>query len=235
MLTTMDTSSVGEVVSPFLLPCNFIITGQTGAGKTELVKKMLFHIDKLFLPPPDRIIYVYTLYQPIFDEMERQLGSKITFRNDIPTGEELKEHYQETKESSLVILDDKLSSLDSSKSGKNLVELTTVIARHCKISLMFLLQNLYHNSSSAREIALNCQVNIIFRNDRSASQITRLASQIMPGNIPYFRHSYELATARPYGYLVIDLSPNIDKKFRLKSNIIPGDDLRIYLPNNAAH
>lgn len=221
--------------SPFHLPCNFIITGQTGSGKTALVSKMISHADQLFSPPPDRIVYVYTLFQPIFDEMEKKLGPKISFRNDIPSAQELTDHYQETKESSLVILDDKMGALDSSKSGRNLIELTTVIARHCKISLMFLLQNLYHNSTSAREIALNCQVNIIFRNDRSASQVTRLASQVMPQNIPYFIQSYEMATSMPYGYLVVDLCPNTDKKFKLKSHIIPGNDLRIFLPNNAAH
>lgn len=226
----MEDGREPESLVKITLPCNVVLSGQIGVGKSALVCRMLEHSEGLFTNPPDRVIYVYSIYQPLYDELEKKLGSKITFRNDIPTADELADHYKSTKESTIVVLDDKMTSMDDSKSGKNLVHLTTVVARHSQVSFFFLLQNMYHNSSSAREIALNCQVNIIFRNDRSASQITKFASQVMPHNIQYFLQSYQLSTAKPHGYLLVDLCVNSNRKYMLRSDIIPGEDLKIYLP-----
>lgn len=186
------------------------------------------------MPSPDRVIFVYSIFQSAYAELEKKLGEKIQFRTDMPSEEELKEFYEETGQSTLLVLDDKMTSLDNGASGKNLVRLTTVLCQHCKVSAMFLLQNLYHNTQSAREIALNCLIYIIFRNDRSASQITKFATQVMPGKLQYFRQSYEMATSEPYGYLVVDLTPNLDKKFKLRTHVLAGQDLKIYLPSNAA-
>jgi hypothetical protein len=42
--------------------------------------------------------------------------------------------------------------------------------------------------------------------------------------------SYDRATSAPYGYLLIDLSPNGDKKFQLRTNIFKGEDLIVFTP-----
>ena len=220
-------------VQPFLLPNCFFISGKTSSGKTELVKNMLLDHRHVFKPSPDRVVYVYTIFQPAYEELEKALGEKIQFRTDIPAESELKEFYEETGQSTLLILDDKMLSLDNGASGKNLVRLATVISHHCSVSVMFLVQNLYHNTQSAREVALNCSVTIIFKNERSASQLTKFGTSILPGKLQYFLQSYELSTSDPYGYLVIDLSQNLDKKFKLRTHVLAGQDLKIYLPSNA--
>ena len=222
-------------VAPFSLPTCFLFAGYSQSGKTYLLKNMLLNMDAVFNPAPHRVIYVYTIFQDAYRELEKNLGDRIQFRTDIPTKEELVQYYEETGMSTMLCLDDKLGSLDNGKSGRNLVELTCVVAHHCKVSIVYLLQNLYHNTDSSREVALNSSVIILFKNERSASQVRKLAGQIFPGNIKYFLHSYELATARPHGYLVVDLTNNLDKKFKLRSHILPAEDLRIYLPSNAAY
>jgi hypothetical protein len=52
----------------------------------------------------------------------------------------------------------------------------------------------------------------------------------MPGQVQYFMKSYELATANNYGYLIVDLSPNIDNKLKLRTHIFAGDTTIVYLP-----
>ena len=52
----------------------------------------------------------------------------------------------------------------------------------------------------------------------------------MPTQIPYFMVNYDLATAQNYGYLVVDLSANIDNRYKLKTNIFPQDQTVIYMP-----
>lgn len=220
-------------VQPFLLPKSFLIAGVSNIGKSYLIKNMLLDHSHVFQPPPDRIVYVYNIFQPGYQELEKALGDKIQFRTDIPSESELKEFYSETGQSTLLILDDQMIALDNGASGKKLVKLATVISHHCLVSVMFVVQNLYHNTQSAREVALNCMVTIIFKNDRNAGQLTKLGTQILPGKLQYFLQSYELSTKSKWGYLVIDLSHDIDKKFKLRTNILAGEDLKIYLPSNA--
>lgn len=52
----------------------------------------------------------------------------------------------------------------------------------------------------------------------------------MPRSLGYFMDSYDKATQKNYGYLLLDLCPDTNKKYRLKTNVFPGDDLTIYLP-----
>jgi hypothetical protein len=47
-----------------------------------------------------------------------------------------------------------------------------------------------------------------------------LARQINPGRVQEFMRSYEDATSRPHGYLMLDLKPTTDDQQRLKTNVI---------------
>ena len=48
-----------------------------------------------------------------------------------------------------------------------------------------------------------------------------LARQVNPGKVQEFMRSYEDATSRPHGYLILDLKPTTDDQQRLKTNVLP--------------
>ena len=50
-----------------------------------------------------------------------------------------------------------------------------------------------------------------------------LARQVNPGKVQEFMRSYEDATRRPHGYLMLDLKPTTDDQQRLKTNVLPGE------------
>jgi hypothetical protein len=50
-----------------------------------------------------------------------------------------------------------------------------------------------------------------------------LARQVDPGRVQEFMRSYEDATSRPHGYLMLDLKPTTDDQQRLKTNVLPGE------------
>ena len=50
-----------------------------------------------------------------------------------------------------------------------------------------------------------------------------LARQVNPGKVQEFMRSYEDATSRPHGYLMLDLKPTTDDQQRLKTNVLPGE------------
>ena len=184
----------------------------------------------MFIPAPSKIIYCYTSWQDKYDVLDKELGEIIQFRSDIPTCEELTAVWQETHRETLLVLDDKMSSLNDSAMGNAVVDIVCVLCHHCHVLCIITLQNLFHASKAVREISLNSQYICLFRNNRSARQVNTLGSQAFPGQVQYFMNNYELATAKNYGYMIIDLSSNIDSRLRLRSAIFPGEETIAYLP-----
>lgn len=40
--------------------------------------------------------------------------------------------------------------------------------------------------------------------------------------------AFEKATSKPYGYLLVDISPHSDKSYQLRTNILPGQATRVF-------
>jgi hypothetical protein len=52
-----------------------------------------------------------------------------------------------------------------------------------------------------------------------------------PGKSKFVLEAFEDATKEPYGYLLIDLKPETDEKYRIRTNIFPDDDRQYaYVP-----
>ena len=51
-----------------------------------------------------------------------------------------------------------------------------------------------------------------------------------PGKRKFLTDAYKDATEKPYGYLVLDLKPETGEKFRVRTNIFPGEVQYVYLP-----
>lgn len=219
-----------DSLTRFELPKNILVVGASQTGKTHFVKKLLMHHTSMFRPEVNKIIYCYTVWQQKYEELESALGELIEFRTDIPTKEELLQIWQDRHSETILVLDDKMSSLEDNAQGRAIVEIATVLCHHCHISLIITLQNMYHASKAVREIGLNSQYICLFKNNRSVGQVRTLASQTMPTEMAFFMASYDLATSQNYGYLVVDLSSNTDKKLKLKSNIFPDDLTILYQP-----
>lgn len=215
---------------PFKTPLCLSLYGASRCGKSRLLAQLLLNIDKVFDPPPDRIVFVYSIFQDVYEELERKLGSRIHFITTTPDAAELETFYKETGQTTLLALDDRMSEVNDTTSGKNLLRLASISSHHAGITLVLVMHSLFHNTNTAREIALNCHANILFPNSRNSGQISRFAAQVMSENKKFFLESFNLATKEKYGYLVCDTDPSSDNKFSLRTSILPGQDMRIFLP-----
>lgn len=74
--------------------------------------------------------------------------------------------------------------------------------------------------SENRNITLNSQYIVLFKNPRDQSIATSLARQMFPTKISKFQKVYGNAMSQPYSYLFIDLKPETSDKVRLLSNIL---------------
>ena len=78
---------------------------------------------------------------------------------------------------------------------------------------------------------LNTHYIVLFKNPRDAGQVALLARQMYPGKSKFVVEAYEDATKEPYGYLLIDLRPETDDRYRIRTKIFPGDERQYaYLP-----
>lgn len=92
---------------------------------------------------------------------------------------------------------------------------------HCGKTCIYLNQNSFQAKFS-RSISLNAHYIIAFNNPRDTQESRILTQQAFAGNVSNVWESFQDATSKQFGYLVIDLhlpTPNIQ---RLGTNILSG-------------
>lgn len=209
---------------PFEGPSTFAISGTTGSGKTTWIKKLLLNKDKLFPDnPPRMILYCYGIWQSLFEEIEKNMPD-IVFHKGLPSTQQIN-NISNNNVHNIVILDDLMQDVVK---NSDIEILFTRGAHHKKLTIIYLNQNVFCQGKYARTIALNCHYLILFKNLRDCSQIQRLGQQIFPGKSQVLVEAYNDCMMEPYGYLVIDLSPHTEEKYRLRTKIFPEEDTIVY-------
>ena len=206
---------------PFTCCC----AGMTGCGKTKWVQKLLMGKEDTIKGSPQNIIWCYGEYQPIYSELSKHFPH-LKFIEGFPS--EINDIIDPSKRN-LIILDDLMSEIGN---DKGVTALFTKGSHHKNLSVILILQNLFHQSKEMRTISLNSHYLIIFRNPRDKSQINHLAKQMYPGNIKFLQQSYNDATSKPYGYVLVDLKPETPDEIRLRTKIFPGETTSVYIPKN---
>ena len=197
-------------------PFTCIIAGPTCSGKTYLVRSII--TEKAVQPPPEKIIWLYAEDQPLYKDLD------VDFINGIP--DDLESRF-DGKTSTLVIIDDLMTQLHS---DERLTRLFTVGSHHRNLSVIFIVQNLFHQGREMRNLSLNSHYIILFKNPRDRYQVSVLARQMYPGNSKFVEEAYNDATRGAYGYLFLDLKPNTQEEFRIRTGILPSDVEHVYMP-----
>lgn len=223
----------GEGTTPyvqFTSPLCAIIAGPTGCGKTFFISQLLKYRDVMFTHEIKSVLYVYSVWQPLYDTIQKELGSIVEFTSHIPSQDDISSFAPDTETHRLIILDDQLPHLST---NKHFVEVFTTLCHHKKISTFLILQNIFTKVPWLRDASLNTQAFILFKNPRCSSQTRCLASQMFPENPKFFSDAFEKACKEPYSYMCIDLSPHCPKKYQLRSRILPGQQPMVfYLPKH---
>lgn len=200
-------------------PFTMVIAGPTGCGKSYFTRDLLKHRDELFSTVPDKIVWCYGIYQPLYDTIQQDYP-EVLFVEGLPT------KYQEyLGTNTLFIIDDLMSECGS---DKRLTHLFTKGSHHLNLSIIFITQNFFHKGKEMREITLNAHYLILSKNRRDLSQVMHLGKQLYPRHLKYFQEVYEDATKQPFSYLMIDLRSETPEELRLRSQIFPNQIQYIY-------
>ena len=195
-------------------PFTMMVAASTGGGKTWLVKNLLENRQQWISPAPQRIIWIYAQWQPLYVEMQRIIKG-IEFVKGIPANIE-DEQFLNPAIRNLIVIDDLMSEASN---DKRICDLFTKGSHHRNLSVICLVQNLYYQGKESRTMSLNSQYLVLFNNPRDQQQVVVLARQMYPGQSEMFLSSYKMATSKPYGYLAIDLKPDTPNDKRLWPNV----------------
>jgi len=139
----------------------------------------------------------------------------VEFGKAIPTALEQDSYFNVNKRN-LIVCDDQM--IDAGK-DKKIVHLFTR-----NLSVIYIVQNLFHQGKGSRSISLNSHQLLLFKKPRDKLQVLTLAKQMYPGRTDFFLKQYEEAVRRPYGYLLIDLKTTTEDDCRLKTNVLSGEE-----------
>jgi hypothetical protein len=188
------------------------VAGPTSSGKTWFMFRLIKHFESMITPPPEKIVYCYEEFQPMFEEYPT-----VGFQEGLPNVDQF-----DGRQWVLLIIDDLMNEAD-----QNVCNLLTKLSHHRNVSVVFITQNLFHKNKFVRTMNFNTHYIVMFKNPRDASQVAMLARQLYPAKV----EAYEDATKEPHGYLLIDLRPDTDDRYRIRTEIFPDDPRQYaYLP-----
>ena len=203
-------------------PFPALVAGPTCCGKSQFVKRLLESGEDMIDGAPENIIWCYGIYQPAYDEMLTSIPN-ITFVEGVPSDLDF---MIDPNIRNLVVLDDMMQELSNEKKITNLF---TKRCHHRNLSVIFIVQNLFHRGKELRDMSLNCHYLVLFKYPRDSSQVTHLAKQMFPGHTKYMQEAFQDATSRSYAYLLCDLKPETPTDFRLRTNVFPGETQYAYV------
>ena len=115
--------------------------------------------------------------------------------------------------------------------NEDIMNLFTVGSHHKNTSVFFITQNLFSKGKYAREISLNSNYLVMFKNPRDKLQLSILANQMYPNNKNFILESFADATFLPYGYLFFDLKQDTEERNRIQTGILPFQKRLFYTIN----
>jgi len=173
-------------------------------------------------PIPSYILYSYGIWQDLYKEMQEKM-SYVSFEEGIPTMERVKS----LPPHSMIILDDLAHLIYS---NKEMELLFSQISHHRKISVCHIKNNLFYQGKHARTINLNTHIYVLLSNPRDESQILTFGRQIYPSKPLCLLEAYRDCMTTT-GYLLLDLQPHTEGKYRMRTRIFPGEDPIVFIPN----
>ena len=198
----------------FFHPFTANVSGPTFCGKTYFVKTLLQNCMTKISPPPQKIIWLYKRWQPLYDVIKTTVSPQVEFIQGIPLDLD-QDSFINPRIRNLVILDDLMSS---SAKDHRVNELFTEGSHHRNMSVIAINQNLFYNKDPTQR--RNCHYLVLFNNPVDQQQVMTLARQMYPGNAKHLMRHFKTATSKPYGYLVIDLKPFTPDHLRMRTDVL---------------
>jgi hypothetical protein len=212
----------------FRHPFTCILSGATGCGKTQWIKKYLNQRRELITPKVEHVLYCYGELNNTLLSIDAE-DENVEIHNGMPSEEMIKSQCHNFN-NLLVIIDDLMCNL----SGNFLDILFTRGSHNWGVSVILVSQHLF--TKELRIPRNNSHYIGLMRNKMGESQVRCLASQLFPDeNYAYFKETYKDVMKKKFNYLIIVLHPEIPDELQLITNIFgeEGEFPIVYIPNSS--
>ncbi|KAL3085413.1 hypothetical protein niasHT_036145 [Heterodera trifolii] len=196
--------NIDHVDLQFRHPFTMIVSGSTGSGKSEWVMRLLHNLEKMISTPIERVIYGYGELNTNILNLQRtgKIGNvPVTVHSGVPSAEQVRDCAK--KEKLLLILDDLVVGM----SQQYLDALFTRGSHNWGVSVILVTQHLFNKE--LRVSRTNSHYLVLMRNPAGALQIRTIATHLFPSRTAYFMEAYRDACAKNFGYLLVDMHPEI--------------------------
>ena len=171
----------------------------------------------MFQTPPERIFIAYNAYQPLFEEMEKQID-RLILHQGLLSKEQIEDWSQDVRRHDA-------SHQEWGISEFILRDGTSPLSQGIHVGSEFI---------HARKIRQNHLTEfhyvVLLRNVHDSRQVLNFGSQVFPLKLKYFKEAYNKATFLSFGYLVVDMSTGTEDIYRLRTRNLPNEDTLVYLP-----
>ena len=124
---------------------------------------------------------------------------------------------KEGKNSNIVV-DDLLNEMSS---NADIRKMFTKGRSHLNCTVILLWQNVFPKEPEKRNLSINAQHIVIFKNPRDKSQIRFFAQQVAPGKVISFLEVFNDCMKRSYRHLHCNFSQNTPEEIRYKTSLFP--------------
>ena len=191
-------------------PSSVIIAGPSGSGKSDLTERLLKE-KTVFQHKPNKIVYCFDRWQPRFERMKKHMH----FHKGIPDATRLSKWFGPSK-GGVLILDDLMAE---GGQDKQVLDLFTKDSHHRNITVLYLTQDLFPPGKFSKTINRNAHYLIAFKNPRDQTGIRNVLTQAYPADWREKLDLFKRVTSRPFGYLMLDLHPASNDRFRFWSHL----------------
>lgn len=207
-------------------PSNFLLVGATRTGKTSLMLDIIRDREEIFAREIESIYYCFEVWQNVFDNFPF-----VNFHQGlIKNVQEVFPVSTNPNKQHILVIDDMVTDIE--ESGVLMSKIFSVYGHHLNINVFLLTQNLFYQNKFFRNITLNTHYIILLQMRRDKSQLKRFFSQIYPSKSALLMEVYNQSTRGKFKYLMVDLSPDKDVSFLLRTNILPREIETVYIPKD---
>ncbi len=147
-------------------PFSSFIAGPSQSGKTTFLVKLL--ASDIIQPPPDVIIWCYSEWQSAYEGLQN-----VSFVKELPSVSELQQASNGGQDRVLVILDDKMTTLDG-----EYTKLFTQGCHHWNLSVIHVVQDAFWDKRRTNRI--NAQYIVLMKSPGDKLTALNLAKQMFP-------------------------------------------------------
>ena len=171
-----------------------MVFGPSRSGKTYWVADLLLTRNARIDAHIPKVRYCYAHWQEKYENMKYQTDG-ISFHQGLSSSDEIEE-----MSDGLIVIDDLVN--DAVKDASMLSTFTEG-SHHKNISIVFIMQNIFHKGSHTRTMSINTQYIVFFKNPRDEQQIQTLARQVFGRNSEKLMSFYRQETNKLFWIFIL--------------------------------